>query len=129
MRRIATTVPAVRIVLCDDDAAVRLLFRTALDQLPCTIVEVASVAECRALLATGEEPELVVLDAILRDGTVLDLLPEVRHRWPVARVLVVSAQEGAGLLADCIAAGADACHDKLDFLPNVEAHVRPLVLS
>lgn len=124
---ISATLHVVRIVLCDDDSAVRMLFRAALDLTACSIVEAVGAADCRRLLATEVPPDLVILDVLLRDGTAFDLLPEIRRQWPDCRIVVVSAHTGLDVLHDCLAAGADACVDKLDFLPRIDEIVGGLV--
>jgi CheY-like chemotaxis protein len=108
----------MRVLVCDDEPAIRLLFRTAIEAEGAEVDEAADGEECLEV-ATRVQPDLVILDLYMprRDG--LSTLPELRVRCPKARVLVVSAHAAVEIFEQSRARGATACFDKLGFLPRI----------
>jgi DNA-binding NtrC family response regulator len=80
------------ILLVDDTVEIRLLAGGILRQKGYTTQEAASGAALQALIQTPGHtvPDLVLLDLRLEDTTGIDLLPEIRHAWPRAEVIIVT---------------------------------------
>jgi CheY-like chemotaxis protein len=92
--------PLRRIVLVDDDRALRGLLRAT---LPEDEYEVVEAGDTRAAVAEIDgDVDLVVLDWLLPDGTGGDVLAEVKARRPDLPVIVLTAE------ADAPADAADA---------------------
>jgi CheY-like chemotaxis protein len=111
-------VTAVRVLVCDDEPAIRLLFRTALEHEGVEVDEARDGDECIAV-AEACKPDLIILDLYMpqRDG--LATLPELKRRCPHTHVLVVSAHAAVEIFEKSRARGATACFDKLGFLPRI----------
>ncbi len=80
--------------------------------------------EGRALLQAGELFDVVVLDLSLPDGEGTELIPEIRHRHPRTRVVVLSARDDVDEVAS--EAGADAAIPKETPLPEIISSLRRL---
>lgn len=108
----------MRVLVCDDEASIRLLFRTAIEAEGAEVEEAEDGEECLTL-AERSQPDLVILDLYMprRDG--LSTLPELRARCPHTTVLVVSAHAAVEIFEQSRARGATACFDKLAFLPRI----------
>ena len=115
---------AVRVLICDDEAHIRLVYRAAFEDLGADVMEATDGDDCLVQLAEGC-PDLVVLDLFMpqRDG--LSALPELKARCSHARVLVVSVNDAAETFALCRERGATACFDKVSFaarIPRIVEH-------
>lgn len=110
----------MRVLICDDEPAIRLLYRTAIEDEGADVVEAADGVECLEVAAACH-PDLVILDLWMprRDG--LSVLPELHTLCPSARVLVVSAHAAVEVFEQSRTRGATACFDKLSFLPRIPA--------
>jgi CheY-like chemotaxis protein len=110
----------VRVLICDDEPAIRLLYRTAIEREGIEVDEAADGIECLDI-AAATHPDLVILDLFMprRDG--LAVLPMLRKSCPDARVLVVSAHAAVEVFEQSRSRGATACFDKLSFLPRIPA--------
>jgi ActR/RegA family two-component response regulator/DNA-binding HxlR family transcriptional regulator len=82
----------MRVLIADDDAEVRESFVQILEKAHHTAVAVATAATARKSLE-GDEFELVFSDLRLGRQSGMDLLVEIRERWP--RVIVVLMTETA----------------------------------
>ena len=80
-----------RILVVDDDAAIRTVVREALRRDGHVVETAASVAEQRRKM-TEFQPQVLVTDVILPDGNGLDLVPEMLADHPRMPVIVLSAQ-------------------------------------
>ncbi len=80
-----------RILLVDDDEAIRTVVCEALRRDGHTVCAAANVAEFEHQLATFS-PDLLVTDVILPDGNGLDLIPSIIARHPGFPIIVLSAQ-------------------------------------
>ena len=80
-----------RVLVVDDDAAIRTVVREALRRAGFTVETAASVAEQRKLFATFD-PQVLVTDVVLPDGNGLDIIPEVLAANPGLPIIVLSAQ-------------------------------------
>ena len=80
-----------RVLVVDDDSAIRTVVREALRRAGYTVETAASVAEQRQLFASFD-PQVLVTDVVLPDGNGLDVIPEVLRTHPGLPVIVLSAQ-------------------------------------
>jgi len=110
----------MRVLICDDEPAIRLLYRTAIEREGVEVDEAADGIECLDR-AEAKCPDLVILDLYMprRDG--LTVLPMLRKSCPDAKVLVVSAHAAVEVFEQSRSRGATACFDKLSFLPRIPA--------
>ncbi len=116
--------PAVRVLICDDEEHVRLVYRVAFEDLGVDVTEAVDGNDCLAQLTLGC-PDLVVLDLFMPDRDGLSALPELKQRCTTARVLVVSVNDAAETFALCRERGATACFDKVSFaarIPRIVEH-------
>ncbi|MEY2459001.1 MAG: two-component system, NtrC family, nitrogen regulation response regulator NtrX [Acidimicrobiaceae bacterium] len=108
----------MRVLICDDEPDIRLLFRTAFEREGAIVDEAADGDECLAV-AGANCPDVVILDLMMpkRDG--LSTLPILRRQCPTSAVVVVTAHAAIDAFEVSRARGAAACFDKLGFLPRV----------
>lgn len=82
--------PAVLVV--DDEPLIRWSVSEGLSEGGYPVRLAGNAAEARAALASiGQEPLVVLLDLRLPDNVDLALLAEIRHRYPQAPVVMMSA--------------------------------------
>jgi CheY-like chemotaxis protein len=110
----------MRVLICDDEPAIRQLYRTAIERDGIDVDEAGDGVELLEV-AMAHAPDLVILDLYMprRDG--LAALPDLRRQCPHAKVLVVSAHAAVEIFDKSRARGATACFDKLSFLPRIPA--------
>ncbi len=80
-----------KILLVDDDAAIRMVVTEALRRDGHDVRTAASVAEQVAMLERFV-PDLLITDVVLPDGNGLDLVPTILAKRPDLPVIVLSAQ-------------------------------------
>ena len=80
-----------KILLVDDDAAIRMVVTEALRREGHDVRSVATVAEQVAMLERFV-PDVLITDVILPDGNGLDLVPTILAQRPDLPVIVLSAQ-------------------------------------
>ncbi len=80
-----------RVLVVDDDGAIRTVVREALRRAGHIVETAASVAEQRRLFASFD-PQVLVTDVMLPDGNGLDIIPEMLAKNPGLPVIVLSAQ-------------------------------------
>lgn len=110
----------MRVLVCDDEPSIRLLYRSEIEREGIAVDEAADGVELLEV-AGRDPPDLVILDLYMprRDG--LAALPELRRACPHAVVLVVSAHAAVEIFEQSRARGANACFDKMSFLPRIPA--------
>ena len=79
-----------KVLVVDDDAGVRELLSTMLGDYY-DVTQAESGAALRKALG-DTQPDLVVLDVNLQDENGLDLLPQMKKRWPDTEVIVLTGQ-------------------------------------
>lgn len=84
---------ATRVLVLEDDLAIRRLVRTGLELEGWEVVEAESLAQARAALDHEDELDAVVVDRQLPDGDGLDIVPLVLDRLPSATVLLHTSRE------------------------------------
>lgn len=77
------------ILICDDEADIRRLYREAMDATGAIVVEATDGAECLRL-ADATQPDLILLDLVLPGLSGLEVLSELRRRHPGTPVVVMS---------------------------------------
>ena len=80
-----------RILLVDDDEAIRTVVSEALRREGHMVVAAGSVAEQTQQLETFT-PDILITDVVLPDGNGLDNVPKLLERWPHLPIIVLSAQ-------------------------------------
>ncbi|TMK85111.1 MAG: response regulator [Actinobacteria bacterium] len=80
----------MRVLICDDESDIRLLYRSAFQQQGADVVVAHNGDEC-VRAAEADQPDMVVLDLMMpvRDG--FSTLAELHGRWPSTMVYIVSA--------------------------------------
>jgi ribonuclease P protein subunit RPR2 len=98
----------VRVLLVDDDAGLRMLVRSTLDEIDFEIVEAGSAAEARAAVAE-RVPDVVVLDVRMPGESGIDLCRELKSSPATAGARIVLLSGSHELASRQVAeAGADA---------------------
>lgn len=99
--------PRIRVLLVDDSEMVRTGLRTLLGTEP-SIEIVGDAANVAAGVAASErlQPDVVLLDIRLPDGTGIEACREILKRSPDTRVLIVTSVVDETVVDDAIRAGA-----------------------
>src|SRR4029078_5131957 len=108
----------MRVLICDDEPDIRLLFRTAFEREGALVDEAGDGDEC-LVVAEANPPDVIILDLMRprRDG--LSTLPALRRRCPHSAAVGVTAHAATEPNEVSAARAAAACFDKLGFLPHV----------
>ena len=97
-----------KVLLVEDSLRMQEILSWSLQTTPG--LELAAMADT-ALAAMGEfdrrNPDVVILDLALREGSGLDVLREIKRRAPACRVLVFTTHDTEPYRTRCLAAGAD----------------------
>lgn len=120
----ASRLPTV--VLCDDETAIRKLYRRALRSAAVDVVDAVDGEACLELVA-AHRPVLVVLDLTLPGRSGFEVLAELATIAPATRVVVVSGMVTPAIVDEAVALGAAACVEKVRFMPQLRAMVGALV--
>jgi len=100
--------PRVRLLLVDDHAILRLGIRAVLElEADFDVVGEAGDAEEALQQLAQHEVDVVLLDLALPGRTGMDLLPDLRQRFPRARTLVLTAHADEEYVRASISAGAN----------------------
>jgi len=100
-----------RILVVDDDAAIRTVIRESLRRAGHVVETVASLAELRRRIEAFA-PDVLVTDVMLPDGDGLDLVPELVERHPGLPIIVLSARNTLATAVRATEQGA------FDYLPK-----------
>ncbi|MDQ4100282.1 MAG: response regulator transcription factor, partial [Chloroflexota bacterium] len=106
----------VRVLLADDHPVVRAGLRYILQQGARLVIVGESETGRDAIRLTGElRPDVVLMDITMPDMNGIDVMREIRARFPRARMLVVSAHSDVEHVTGALEAGADGyllkrCH-------------------
>ncbi|GGA48612.1 nitrogen regulation protein NR(I) [Sphingomonas psychrolutea] len=100
-----------RILVVDDDAAIRTVVGQALKRDGHRITTAASIAEAEVQLAANP-PDVLISDVVLPDGNGLDLVDRVVRQHPGLPVIVLSAQNTLTTAVRATEVGA------FDYLPK-----------
>ncbi|GGB32281.1 nitrogen regulation protein NR(I) [Sphingomonas metalli] len=80
-----------RILVCDDDAAIRMVVGQALRRAGHDVTSVDSLTALDRQLAQGV-PDVLVSDVVLPDGDGIERMRDVRARFPELPVIILSAR-------------------------------------
>ncbi|GER08117.1 nitrogen assimilation regulatory protein [Iodidimonas muriae] len=81
----------IRVLVADDDRAIRLVVKQSLEACGCTVTLAENSTQLwEHVLAAGFD--VLVSDVLMPDGNGLDLLPKIRDLHPQMPVIVMSAQ-------------------------------------
>ncbi|WP_419828200.1 nitrogen regulation protein NR(I) [Sphingomonas sp.] len=100
-----------RVLVVDDDAAIRTVVREALRREGHVVETAASIAELRRVIGPFG-PDVLVTDVVLPDGDGLDLVPEIAALHPGLPVIVLSARNTLATAVRATERGA------FDYLPK-----------
>ncbi len=98
------------IVLVDDDEAVRVIVRMALERMGYEVREASNGREAMKLLA-DRTPDLVLTDIIMPEQEGIETIGAVRRKFPTVRVIAMSGGgriSATDYLQTAISMGADA---------------------
>jgi NarL family two-component system response regulator LiaR len=103
----AAGIATVRILVCDDNEAMRVLLRAVIDLRPLLRVvgEAADGAEA-IHEATRLQPDVILLDLAMPRRTGLQALPELRRVAPRAQIIIFSGFSTATVADEALALGA-----------------------
>jgi two-component system, NarL family, response regulator NreC len=98
---------SIRILVVDDHAVVRSGLRLLLDAEE-DLEPVGEAGNAREAIfqARALKPDVILLDIVMPEQTGLDVLPQLRHESPDAKVLVLSMQDEPRYVREAFAAGA-----------------------
>jgi DNA-binding NarL/FixJ family response regulator len=112
----------IRLALVEDSAAFIQVIETIVGNTPgAVLVGVACDAADGVELVHRTEPDLLLLDLSLRQGTGLDVLREMADQTSRTAVIVVTNQPSPALKERCFSLGARAFLDKTTQLEELVA--------
>ncbi|MGD2218050.1 MAG: response regulator transcription factor [Gemmatimonadales bacterium] len=120
--------PVARIVLVDDHALVRRGLAEMIDRESDLEVcgEAADVSEALDLIETAE-PELAIVDITLKEGSGLELIKQIKLRYPAVRMLVLSMHDEKIYAERALRAGATGYLNKEEPADKVIEAVREVL--
>jgi len=97
----------VRVLIVDDHSVVRAGIRSLLASEP-DIEPVGEAASGREAIfeSRSVEPDVIVIDVVMPDGSGLDVIPTLLHERPDAKVLVLSMQDDPRYVRQAFEVGA-----------------------
>ena len=99
-----------KILLVDDAAFMRLLFRDALTKNGYTQILEAADGEIAVQGYDQEQPDLVIMDITMPNKTGIEALKDIKAKYPAAKVIMCSAMGQEAMVVEAIRLGA------LDFI-------------
>jgi len=100
-----------RVLVVDDDTAIRTVVREALRRAGHSVEAVGTIADMRRALDEFE-PDVLVSDVMLPDGDGLDFVPEIVRQYPGLPVIILSARNTLATAVRATEQGA------FDYLPK-----------
>ena len=94
-----------RVLIVDDEASIRFVLERALAGAGLTVAVASSLSEARAQVS-AEDPDVVLLDVGLPDGSGLELVGELAGRRRPPHVVVMTARESMEVAVEAMKAGA-----------------------
>lgn len=111
-----------RILVVDDEPAIRLLLKINLEPRGYKIIEAGTAADA-AKQAETHHPHLIILDLTLPDGSGLELLKSLRQ-WTQIPILVLTVDDNESSKVALLDAGADDYITKPFSTPELIARVK-----
>jgi len=98
----------IKVAICDDhkiiaDGLERLINES---ETACVVGKAYSVAGCWEMLRC-EQPDVLMLDIGLPDGTGIDLCPKIKEKYPQVKVLLLTSYGELATITRALDAGAD----------------------
>ena len=93
------------LLIVDDEASLRDFLTIVFEEDGCRVETAASLAEGRAAVQKNE-PDLVLCDLMLPDGSGLELLREVKTQNPSVAVIMITAHTSTKSAVEALKAGA-----------------------
>ncbi|AVB17744.1 DNA-binding response regulator [Pseudomonas syringae pv. tomato] len=119
--------PSSSILLIDDHALFRSSVALMLEmRLPRTTVSEASRIE-QALAQALPAPDLILLDVQLESTNGLEGIALLQERWPLARVVIVSAFDRDAIVREAIQRGAVEFHSKAECPEHLLQRIQALL--
>jgi DNA-binding response OmpR family regulator len=113
-----------RILLVDDEPNYRLTLTVLFEDEGFAVDGAGSYAEAIERMELTPSYDLVILDHNLGDGKGIDLIPTLRARMPLAKVMLVS---GSTKLDEVVPGGIDSMVSKDFVFPELLAQVQSLL--
>jgi DNA-binding NtrC family response regulator len=95
-----------KVLLVDDDIAVRAAMREFLESLEYEVTEVGHCEEARNAFRVFR-PDAAIMDYSLPDGTALDLLPQLKSLYPSVPLILLTGQGSIELAVRAVKEGAE----------------------
>jgi two-component system response regulator PilR (NtrC family) len=93
------------LLIVDDEASLRDFLTIVFEEDGCRVETAASLAEGRTAVQKNE-PDLILCDLMLPDGSGLDLLREVKTQSPSVAVIMITAHTSTKSAVEALKAGA-----------------------
>ena len=93
------------LLIVDDEASLRDFLTIVFEEEGCRVETAASLADAHAALQK-REPDLVLCDLMLPDGSGLDLLREIKNQNPSIAVVMITAHTSTKSAVEALKAGA-----------------------
>jgi CheY-like chemotaxis protein len=106
------------VLICDDEPDIRLLYRQVMEATGAIVVESANGEDCLTIAETLR-PDLVLLDLVLPGKSGLDVLVELRRRYPLTPVVVMSGVLSGPALDRSRELGAAETIEKLGLVARI----------
>ncbi len=118
----------MRILIVDDNEMVRRGVGRILSARPdWTVCGEANSGEDAILKATQLRPSLILLDISMPGANGFEVAVALRREIPSAKIIIMSQHDEAQLLSRALAAGADACVDKVNLGTGLIVAIENLV--
>ncbi|HLP29283.1 MAG TPA: response regulator transcription factor [Candidatus Didemnitutus sp.] len=111
-----------QLLVVDDDVPIRRVIRIAAEATGYRVEEAGSVAEARVKAALIQ-PDIIILDLGLPDGSGMEVLESVRA-WTAVPILILTAQADDAMIVRVLDAGADDYIVKPFSMPALLARMR-----
>ncbi|MEA2329845.1 MAG: two-component system, NtrC family, response regulator PilR, partial [Thermoanaerobaculia bacterium] len=95
----------MNLLIVDDEASLRDFLSIVFEDEGWRVETAGSVAEARAAVAKNE-PDLILCDLMLPDGSGIDLLREVKTATPSVAVVMITAHTSTKSAVEALKAGA-----------------------
>jgi len=100
-----------RILVVDDDAVIVGLLSCLLTSHGYEVQLAGCASDLRSFF-DAEQPDLVLLDLRLPDGDGLDLIPELRTRWPDTPIIMLTGHASYDVVVEAVKRGVFHFHTK-----------------
>ncbi len=98
--------PKRRILVADDDAAIRQLIKTFLESEGYEVQEASNGGQILERLAANKPPELVLMDVRMPEGTGIEILEKIKAQHPGVGAILMTAYGTANTAIQAIQMGA-----------------------